>query len=66
MLFDIVTDGGACISQGLDEFATSVRLQEGRVEKGQKRPLDLAPGEETRVTYPLIGRSLACVVRRTE
>lgn len=66
MQFDIVTERGTLISQGLDEFAGAVRLQEGRVDSGQKRPLDLQPGEESRVTYPLIGRSIACVVRRME
>lgn len=71
MFFKITTMSGVTIADELDENAPAIRLDEGRVGGGQKRPRDLAPGESTTVVYPLLTRSqgdnggeLGCHVKR--
>lgn len=54
------------LATDLGPDAPAIRLAEGRPAKGQKRPLDLAPGETTIVVYPLIGGSIECDVKRTD
>lgn len=70
MRFAIATDAGLSLGE-YDELAPCIRLEEGRADAGMKRPKQLAPGETTRVVYPLMpdfengeARSIACLIER--
>lgn len=73
MKFSIVSNkSGLCLAE-VDETADAVRLKEGAPHLGHKRPLDLAPGEETVVSYPLhstfadgTSRAIVCRVIRVD
>ncbi len=65
MTFDIVSPTGITLSTDLDEHACAIRLDQGRVIVPGKLPLKLDPGESTKVSYPLEGRSATYEVIRT-
>lgn len=67
MRFEIVSVKSRVPLGEYDERAPCVRLEQGRART--KRPLDLAPGEQAIVDYPLDGapsRTLECAVRRLD
>jgi hypothetical protein len=66
MKFRIESTSGVAVADGLDKQADVIRLREGSPEKGQKKPVDLAKGEQTRVEYPLEKRRATYVIMRTE
>lgn len=72
MEFRIESVDGVVFASGLGASAPAIRLEEGRVAKGDPRPLDLPPGGSALVTYPLLpddkGRrqELVCCVIRTD
>lgn len=72
MEFRIETTKGIAVGEGLGRTAPAIRLEEGRVAKGGMRPLDLWPGGQTLVTYPLLPdadgkkQEILCRVIRTD
>ena len=69
MRFAIVSQKSGLALGEYDETAPLIRLVEGKPHAGQKRPLDLAPGEQTVVAYPMDRRGdekLLCRVTRTD
>jgi hypothetical protein len=70
MRFTLTAEKSGLALGEYDERAPCIRLEQGSPRAGMKRPLNLTPGEQTVVDYPLDGhakgepRTLAAIVRR--
>lgn len=68
MMYEMVSDSGILVSAELTERSPCIQLHEGRADRSEKKPLDLAIGEMARVSYPLLDRAerYVCHVKRIE
>lgn len=69
MRFQVVAQKSGLALGEYDETAPLIRLVEGKPHVGQKRPLDLMPGEQTVVAYPMDRRGderFVCRVTRVD
>lgn len=64
--YRITTKSGVVIANDLPRSAPAIQLHEGTLSKGNKPPKDLAVGESSVVSYPLIEGRLVCRVTRTD
>lgn len=67
MKFKIESQSVVVVADNLDKNVDVIRLREGAPESGQKKPLDLGKGEQTRIGYPLENKQKRTyIVIRTE
>lgn len=64
--YRITTQNGTVIADNLPRSAPVIQLHEGTLSKGDKPPKELASGESSIVSYPLIDGRLICRVARID